>query len=303
MRNDGMARKRPLLLCAAVGLSVALQTSGYSLTTANTFQRQQNWNGLLSYAQSWTRVEPNNANAWAELSVAYFFLNRFDLALDPAKRSVALAPKDPGGYTALGWIYRKLKRQGEAAEAFRHSVELMPKNGNYWNNLASAYSEMGDYRRALQALEQQMQTAGPSQNEVLWFNLANGLSTIAASTRVGASAGRGSDEILHEAVQAYTESLRRNPRYGNAWNNLGVAQEALGATQEALADYQRAASFGDAFGRKNYQALQNAIREAARAAATRSSASRAPSWVTAKEREQWNWDHDLGLQVTRPRPQ
>jgi tetratricopeptide (TPR) repeat protein len=234
----------------------------------------------------------------------FFGLNRPDLALDPTKRGIALAPNEPGVWTTLGWIYRNLKRYSDSVDAFAHAVDLAPRNGNFWNNLAAAYSDEGNYRMTLQTLEKQAQTAGPYQDDVLWYNLGNGLSSVAASTRNGAISGRSADEILREAVYAYQQCLQLNPRYVNAWNNLGVAAEALGDRQSALNDYQRAASLGDPFGRTNYIGLQNTIAaEKARAAAGSRPGSNVPSWVAAKERRQWEWAHDYYLRTTRPRPE
>jgi tetratricopeptide (TPR) repeat protein len=301
-----MKCRGPYLLIFAVAFSLfsATLAFGYSLAETNALEHRKDWNGLLKYAQAWTQAEPNNPNAWGVLSVAYFFgLDRPDLALDPTKRGISLAPKEPGAWTALGSIYMKLKHYSDAVDAFTHAVDLAPHNGNFWNNLASAYSEEKNYMMDLQTLEKQAQTAGPYQNDDLWYNLGNGLSTVAASTRNGATSGRSPDEVLREAVSAYQQCLRLNPRYAKAWTNLGVAEEALGATQNALNDYQRAASLGDSFGRKNYADLQNAIAAANARAATGSVAGSNVPWVDAKQRAQWDWDHDLSKQVSYARPQ
>ena len=90
----------------------------YSLPEAQAYQRRQDWTGLLRYTEGWTKAEPNNSNAWAMMSVAYFFgMDRPDLALEPTKRAVALAPNQAGGWTALGQNYMKLKRYREANAA------------------------------------------------------------------------------------------------------------------------------------------------------------------------------------------
>ena len=105
MRYRGKA-----VLLAAVGVCVmaAAPAFGYSLSEAQALERNKDWNGVLRYAQAWTTAAPNNADAWAVLSVAYFFgFNRPDLALDPAKRSAALAPRDPGAWTALGILLQE----------------------------------------------------------------------------------------------------------------------------------------------------------------------------------------------------
>ena len=44
--------------------------SAYSVAEAQALERQQNWNGLLKYAQGWTKAQPNEMNAWASLLIA-----------------------------------------------------------------------------------------------------------------------------------------------------------------------------------------------------------------------------------------
>ena len=284
---------RSYLFGLLVGICFYSITSafGYSVAEANTLEQRKDWDAVLKYGQAWTQAEPNNSNAWGVVCVAYFLgFNRPDLALEPAKRGVTLAPKEPGSWTGLGWINDKLQRYSDAIEAFNHAVGLAPRNGNYWNNLASAYSDEGNYRMALQTLEKQAQNAGPYQNAQLWFNLGNAFKTIAASTSVRREAGRSFSEILREAVDAYQQCLKINPRSGDAWNELGVVAEALGDRQSALNDYQRAASLGAPFGQQNFIALQNTIAaEKARADAVAAANAQVPSWIRTKERAQWKW--------------
>jgi tetratricopeptide (TPR) repeat protein len=246
-----------IALCAVGCSRVA---SGYSLSEAQNYQRRQDWNGLLRYTQSWTQAQPKNSDAWAMMSVAYFFgMNRPDLALEPTKRAVALSPRDPGGWTALGNIYMKLKRYREAANAFQHSVDLSPNNGNHWNNLATAYSYEGDYRRALLALEKQEVVAGPHMNYSLWYNLGNGYLNVYYSGQNGAATGRDGTAILFRAHHAYQQTIQMNSRYANAWNNLGIIEQMQGAAKNALYDYQRASQLGDSLARSNYTSLKNAM--------------------------------------------
>ena len=281
-----------VVLVTALWASTAALAYGYSLTEANALKSKQDWNGLLKYAEAWTKAEPNNSNAWGFVGVAYYDgMHRPDLALEPTKRYVALAPQEPSGWTGLGWIYMDLKRYPEAVDAYKHAVQLGPHNGNHWNNLATAYSAEGNCVMQLQTLETQRQIAGSYQDYVVWYNLGNGLNTTAASIHLGANAGKSADAVLREAIYAYQQSLRQNPRYGNAWNNLGIAQEALGNNQEALNDYQRASSFGDSLGRKNYIGLQNQIAARNAAAAAGRPQDNTPGWVHAQQRAQWDTAH------------
>ena len=284
---------RSYLFGLLVGICFYSITSafGYSVAEAKAFEQRKDWDAVLKYGQAWTQAEPNNSNAWGVVCVAYFLgFNRPDLALEPAKRGIEADPKEPGAWTGLGFICMKLKRYSDAVDACRHAVDLAPHNGTYWNNLAVAYWEENNYRMALQTLEKQAQNAGPYQNAQLWYNLGIAFKTIAASTSVRHEAGRSFSDILGEAVNAYQQCLKINPRSGDAWNELGVMAEALGDRQSALNDYQRAASLGAPFGQQNFIALQNTIAaEKARADAVAAANAQVPSWIRAKERAQWKW--------------
>jgi len=76
---------------------------GYSVAEANALEQRKDWDAVLKYGQAWTQAEPNNSNAWGVVCVAYFLgFNRPDLALEPAKRSVTVDPKEPGSLDRVG---------------------------------------------------------------------------------------------------------------------------------------------------------------------------------------------------------
>jgi tetratricopeptide (TPR) repeat protein len=234
----------------------------YSLPEAQALANRKDWNGLLRYAQAWAQAEPNNTNAYAMMMQAYMGMNRLDLVYEPAKKGVALSPQESGAWNALGMSAEALKRYPEAVDAYSHAVNLSPQNGAFWNNLAAAYSAENNYTLTLQTLERQEQTMGSSMNNLTWYNLGNGLFAVAKSISIGSVAGKSMDAVLRESIYAYQQSVARNGNYSEAWNNLGVAEEVSGSSQNALSDYQRAASLGNAYARKNYAALQQEIANA-----------------------------------------
>jgi tetratricopeptide (TPR) repeat protein len=216
------------LLIFAEGICLA-----YSLAEAQALARQKDWNGLLKYSQAWWQAEPNNTNAWAMMMQAYMGMNRPDLVYEPAKKGTALSPQESGAWNALGYSSEALKRYPEAVDAYSHAVNLSPQNGAFWNNLATAYSEENNYSLTLQTLERQEQTMGNSMNNLTWYNLGNGLFAVAKSIARGSVGGKPMDAVLRESIYAYQQSLAKNASYSEAWNNLGVAEEASGNTQNA----------------------------------------------------------------------
>ena len=63
------------------------------------------------------------------------------------------------------------------------------------------------------------------------------------------------------ACEAYLQCVRKNPRFAEAWNNLGVSNERVGNYTGAVAAYQKAAALGDKHGRENCTELSKALAE------------------------------------------
>jgi len=225
--------------------SLAAAQSGFSPGGANTYAQRQDWNGLVRYARSWTASEPGSAMAWYYLGSAYGIgLHEPASAEAPFEKAVQLNPRWAMAWNALGFTYLDLRRNSDAARAFQHAVNEAPQQSNYWNNLASAYSWAGRPDLATQTLERQRTAAARSATYVDWYNMGNGFANLGHR---------------QEAIDAYTQALRMNQRFGPAWNNLGVAQQQLGDYSSALNSYRRAAAFGDSLVNTNAAALQSGM--------------------------------------------
>jgi hypothetical protein len=84
------------------------------------------WQVLVLNASEWTRREPGNATAWAELSFGYGKLEQFGEALDAAKRAVQIAPDDALLWGNLGRVNLDVDRLPEAGVAFAKALALNP---------------------------------------------------------------------------------------------------------------------------------------------------------------------------------
>jgi tetratricopeptide (TPR) repeat protein len=232
----------------SLGLSACSSANGQSAHTiaaANEYVSARNWDGLLQYAAAWTRAEPDNPMGWYYLGNTYGMgLGRPDQALPAFQRAVALRPKWPEAWDALGFVNVQLQRYDDAVKAFARAVEQAPTRPNYWNSLAAAYSYANRFALAVKTLEDEQRAIGKTATYADWYNLANGFCTM---------------KEFEPAVNAYRQAIALNPDYGPAWNNLGALEGNLGNTAAALTDYQRASALGDQLGANNYARLQQAI--------------------------------------------
>jgi tetratricopeptide (TPR) repeat protein len=277
-RCANLPATRPLHYLACLLLSPAAAIAqGYSIDRANAYVAAKNWNGLLAYTQAWTRANPGDPMAWYYMGQTYGDLNQPGAAANAIQHAVSLNPQWPEAWHALAFTLVQSGQYPQAVSAARRAIALTSDRPNYWNTLAVAYSDMQDWSHELQALseEQGHMTQATSFD---WYNLANGFSSL---------------KHHQEAIVAYAHSLQMNAMYPNAWNNLGVEEEALGQSAKALADYQRASRLGDSLGSNNYARLQQAGSQQQRGAN-----SNGPHQARCHTTQRWNFNTNSPVEDT-----
>jgi tetratricopeptide (TPR) repeat protein len=175
-------------------------------------------------------------------------------------------PKNATAWYGLGMTYRVgFNQLSDAVNSFRHALALNPEWPEAWAQLSSAYSNMpGHHDDVLQTLREERQHMNRAGSED-WFKLGLNFD----------NAGSFKDlEPYNEAISAYTQSLKMNPRKADTWNNRGAAEESLSQNAAALSDFQHASQLGLALGAKNYDGLQRILAADAAAAANRANAPR-----------------------------
>jgi hypothetical protein len=83
-----------------------------------------NWNVVVLLSTEWTRREPGNVHAWAQLATGYSKLRQLGEALDAATKATQLAPGDPLAWRTLGEVNLDLDRAADALRAFEQAVAL-----------------------------------------------------------------------------------------------------------------------------------------------------------------------------------
>jgi tetratricopeptide (TPR) repeat protein len=266
------------LLATAVLILAAVDAFAQPFSTdgANAYVAAKNWNGLLSYTQAWTRAQPDAPMAWYYLGETYGQLNQAAAAAQAIEHAVSLQPQWPEAWHALAFTRVQAGQYPQAVDAVRRAISQAPDRPNYWNTLAVAYSDSQDWNGEYQALsdEQQHMSRATSFD---WYNLANGFSSL---------------RHHQEAIVAYAHSLQMYAMYPNAWNNLGVEEEALGQGAKALADYQRASQLGDRLGSQNYARLQQASTQ------QRSGAQSNGHHVACHTTQRWNFNTNSPVEDT-----
>jgi tetratricopeptide (TPR) repeat protein len=244
-----MARMRKTLgplaaIIAVTALAARAAAQSYSVEGANRYVAARDWNDLLRYAEEWTRSEPSNAIAWYYLGNTYGFgLKRNADAARAFQRCVALRPDWASAYNALGVVSVLNRQYAQGASAFERAVQLSPQSPVYWNNLAAAYSDLGQFDREREVLAHGVEASGRFATAHNWYVFGNAYHRLHEERR---------------AVEAYSRALAMNPNLAEAYNNRGAAYQLLGNYSAAVADYQRAAQLGDNLSGGNLRTLKQA---------------------------------------------
>ncbi len=194
-------------------------------------------------------LDARSALIWRSLSTVYQQAGDLTAALDAAARSRKLyhAAGDVAGEGAAVFntanAYFRKGQYRLAAEAYEESLKLLddrdPATANTaLSNLASVYSEQGDYDVALSYLERVTRSA--SFAKMTANSRASTLSTLGATYR---RLGRYPEalEVLNRALALARESKDPNHE-ANVLTALGTLHHYMGHEhdREALADYQQA---------------------------------------------------------------
>ncbi len=232
--------------------AISVRAASYSAGGANAYVQSKDYQGLLHYATAWTNAAPDSADAWSYLGVVYgIYLKEPDKAVAPMQRSLALNPNQAPGWHALGVTFIQLKKNADAVGAISKAIKLNPNQPTYYNNLAVAYAEMARWQDAYNALNDEKDLAEKLDAPMVWYNLGNGYARL---------------EQAAPAVAAYQRAVKLNPRWAQAWTNLGTMLQWGGNVQGAEQAYARGAQLGDPLAAQDNARLQQALAQQAAAA-------------------------------------
>jgi len=137
----------------AAAKSNNLQSRGGS---AHSFEllEKKDWPGLFQHALLWTKAQPEDADAWYYLGVAYRKSNRPDKAIEAYKQVIRINPEHAEAWFDIGDTYNEIKQYVKAIEACQQAVHINPENAVAWRNLGAAYNETRQYTKAMEAFRQ-----------------------------------------------------------------------------------------------------------------------------------------------------
>ncbi len=190
--------------------------------TAALVQKEE-WPDLLALSQQWTKIDPESANAWFDIGVAYDGLKQYDQAILADREALRINPELADAWNNLGYAYNKLKQYDQAILAYQEALRINPELANTWNNLGDTYHDLKQYDQVIKSLRESLRIK--PEDVGVWNNLGSSYEDL------------NQDD---QAILALREALRIKPDYEDAWNNLGVAYAHLKKHDQAILAYREA---------------------------------------------------------------
>jgi len=133
--------------------------------------KQNQYAGAEVLLKQAVEVAPGFSQAWAELCTVQFEQEKFDDAIQSAKRLIKLKPRTPDGHIWLATASASAGHHQEAIESFDKALEIVPEHVGALCGKGNAYRTIGDQESSITAFRRAIK-ANPLHAEAYW-SLAN----------------------------------------------------------------------------------------------------------------------------------
>ncbi len=137
-------------------------------------------------------------------------------------RTLAYAPDSTKVANNLANAYQETGEYRRALPRYEGLINAQPPFKKLYYNLGTVYKKLGERQKAKQMYEKSIET-NPGFKEA-YYNLAN---------------IHKEDGALDKALPLYEKAVALNPRFYDAWVNMGVTYSLMGQNQKALEAFQR----------------------------------------------------------------
>ncbi len=201
-------------------------------------------------------LDPNDAEAYNNRGIAYYFLKDYDSAIQDYDKVIELDPNFVVAYMNRGEAYRRLGQYNLALLDCNKAIELIPNSAIAYSNRGEVYNSLLQYEKAIQDLNKAIELS-PSLSPAYFnrgrtyyfleqydkaldeFGKAIDLDPNYVNGYVAVGVTYASMEEYEHAIQEFDKALKIDPKNALAYMNRGVAFRELGKTAEAEADFKK----------------------------------------------------------------
>lgn len=213
------------------------------VSLASTYSQQMDFEESFKLINKALRIDKRYRDAYVLKGSNYLFLDKRELAKSSYETAVQQDPKFFEAYLMLGSLYQSENNE-ICLEYYRTAVSLQPKNPDVLFSLAFAYQLFNQPVKAL-ALYRKM-----IQLDTAYYQALNQIGVIKQYNY----------KEIDSAIYYYKSALQTEPRFVQAWHNLGMCYEESGDVSQALQSYGKALKYDPNFemSRERADKLKNA---------------------------------------------
>ncbi|MNE45279.1 tetratricopeptide repeat protein [compost metagenome] len=197
---------------------------------ATTYAQQGDNEKAFYYINEALRIDKKYRDAYILKGSIYLSMDNRKLAKSSYQTAVEQDPEFFAAYIKLGLIYQE---EGDplCIQYFITATQIRPNNIEAYYNLAYAYQQFDKIPEAQQTYREMIKkdpTFTPPLFQLGWIK-------------------QFKQNDLDSAIYFYNETLQKEPRYVEAWHNLGLAYETKGEKYQAIQYYRKALKYNPQF--------------------------------------------------------
>lgn len=197
---------------------------------ATTYAQQGDNEKAFYYINEALRIDKKYRDAYILKGSIYLSMDNRKLAKSSYQTAVEQDPEFFAAYIKLGLIYQE---EGDplCIQYFITATQIRPNNIEAYYNLAYAYQQFDKIPEAQQTYREMLKkdpTFTPPLFQLGWIK-------------------QFKQNDLDSAIYFYNETLQKEPRYVEAWHNLGLAYETKGEKYQAIQYYRKALKYNPQF--------------------------------------------------------
>lgn len=197
---------------------------------ATTYAQQGDNEKAFYYTNEALRIDKKYRDAYILKGSIYLSLGNHKLAKSSYQTAIEQDPEFFAAYVKLGLIYQE-EKDPLCIQYFITATQIRPNNIEAFYNLAYAYQQFDKIPEAQQTYREMIEkdpTFTPPLFQLGWIK-------------------QFKQNDLDSAAYFYNETLRKEPRYVEAWHNLGLIYETKGEKYQAIQYYRKALKYNPEF--------------------------------------------------------
>ncbi len=213
------------------------------ISLASTYSQQMDFEESFKLINKALRIDKRYRDAYVLKGSNYLFLDKRDLAKSSYETAVQQDPKFFEAYLMLGSLYQSENNE-ICLEYYRTAVSLQPKNPEVLFSLAYGYQLFNQPAKALVLYRKMIQL------DTAYYQALNQIGVIKQYNY----------KEIDSAIYYYKSALQSEPRFVQAWHNLGMCYEETGDVSLAFRAYGKALKYDPNFemSRERADKLKNA---------------------------------------------